>query len=159
MKREVPNWDEYFMRMAQHVAVKSKDRSTQVGAVIVGEGHSILSIGYNGFPRKTNDDIDSRHDRPMKYLWTEHAERNSIYSAARHGIKLAGSTMYITGGGIACADCARAIIQAGVIEAIGNAGKFEGKGPWAESCLVGEVMLQEAGVKITLLSERYERIT
>lgn len=157
MERAVPNWDEYFMRLAQHVATKSKDRSTQVGAVIVRD-HRIVSTGYNGFPTGICDDINSRHERPAKYLWTEHAERNSIYIAARHGVMLIGTTIYITGGGIACADCARAIIQAGITEAVGMVGKFEGKGPWAESYKVGEEMLLEAGVKLVFLNDRYKRI-
>lgn len=157
MKRDVPNWDKYFMGMAELVKIRSKDRSTQVGAVIVRD-HRIVSTGYNGFPAGINDDIESRHERPAKYLWTEHAERNAIYIAARHGISLIGTTIYITGGGLACADCARAIIQAGISEAIGMIGKFEGKGPWAESCKVGEEMLIEAGVNLIFLNEKYERV-
>jgi len=159
MKR-IPSWDEYMMKMAVLVSTKSKDRSTQVGAVIVSNGrlHQVLSTGYNGFPRGIDDGINSRHERPIKYMWTEHAERNAIYSAARHGIKLDGTTMYITGGGIACADCARAIIQAGIIETVGMMGKFEGKGSWAESCAIGEEMLREAGVKLVFLNKKYGRV-
>jgi len=36
--RVVPNWDEYFVTMADLVSKKSKDRSTQCGSVIVGGG-------------------------------------------------------------------------------------------------------------------------
>lgn len=157
-KRKEINWDEYFMKMAEFVKIKSKDRSTQVGAVVVGNGHAVLSMGYNGFPRGVNDDIDLRHERPTKYLFTEHAERNAIYSAARNGVSLLGSTIYITGGGFACADCARAIIQAGIKEAIGMEGKFCGKGSWEESCRVGEEMMLEAGMNLILLNNKYERM-
>ena len=157
MKRIVPNWDEYFMKMAELVRTKSKDRSTQVGAIIVRD-RRIISTGYNGFPAMVNDDVDSRHERPAKYFWTEHAERNAIYTAARLGMILVGATIYITGGGIACADCSRAIIQAGIIEAIGMFGTFEGVGPWAESCNVGQEMLVEAGVRLVFLNDRYERV-
>ncbi|MFC1454134.1 cytidine/deoxycytidylate deaminase family protein [Verrucomicrobiota bacterium] len=156
MKRDVPGWDEYFMKIAELVKTRSKDRSTQVGAVIVRE-HRIISTGYNSFPAGLNDDVNSRHERPAKYMWTEHAERNAIYSAARHGIRLIGSSMYVTGGGIACAECARAISLAGISEAIGMEGKFEGAGPWAESCKVGEELLREADVKLVFLNDKYER--
>ena len=156
-KRIVPNWDEYFMRMAELVKTKSKDRSTQVGSVIVGEGHIVLSVGYNGFPRGINDEIEERHERPIKYHWVEHSERNSIFSAARSGTKLLGSTIYITGGGFACSDCARAIVQAGIAEAVGMQGNFIGAGPWEESCRIGEEIMREAGVKLTTLNEKYER--
>ena len=156
-KRTVPCWDEYFMKIAETAKTKSKDRSTQVAAVIVGEGHIPLSVGYNGFPRDVNDDVDVRHERPLKYLFTEHAERNAIYAAARHGVRLSGSTIYVTGGGTPCADCSRAIIQAGIIEVVGMDRKFEGAGAlWEESCKIGREMLLEAGVRIVLLNEKYE---
>jgi dCMP deaminase len=156
-KREVPGWDEYFMGLANFAKLKSKDRSTQVGAVIVSKDNAILSIGYNGFPRGVNDDIEERHERPLKYQVTEHAERNSIYSAARNGVCLKDATIYITGGGFACADCARGIIQAGISMAIGNEGNFEGVGPWAESCRVGQEMMDEAGLVLVLLDKDFKR--
>jgi dCMP deaminase len=45
------SWDEYFIRMAMFVAQKSKDDSTKVGCVIVSPDNTVLSMGYNGFPR------------------------------------------------------------------------------------------------------------
>lgn len=157
MNQNIPCWDEYFMKMADLVKTKSKDRSTQVGAIIVGEGHTVLSIGYNGFPRGVNDNVDIRHERPIKYMYTEHAERNAIYSAARNGIKLLDSVMYLSAKGVSCADCARAIIQAGIKEVISKEGKFEGAGSWEESCRIAKEMFLESNVKISFLNEKYER--
>ena len=45
------NWKEYFLQIAEVVKLKSKDESTQIGAVVVGEGNNVLSTGYNSFPR------------------------------------------------------------------------------------------------------------
>lgn len=106
-------WEGYFMDMATLVASKSKDRSMQCGIVIVGEGHTVLSTGYNGFPRGVDDYNEEYHKRPEKYVWTEHAERNAIYNAARHGIRLLHSTAYINGH--PCVECARALVQAGIV--------------------------------------------
>jgi dCMP deaminase len=106
------NWDERFMNLARHVAEWSKDRSTKVGAVIVGPSNEVRSIGYNGFPRGVDDDVPARHERPEKYLWIEHAERNAIYNAARAGISVAGCKMYLPW--FPCMDCARAIVQSGI---------------------------------------------
>jgi len=154
--RQIPEWEEYFMRMAENVKTRSKDRSTQVGSVIVGDGHTVLSVGYNGFPRNLKDDVETRHTRPIKLLYTEHAERNAIYSAARNGVRLLGSTMYVTGGGSPCADCARAIIQAGIVKVICIDKKFEGKSSlWEESCAVGKEMLVETGVEFVTLDKNY----
>ena len=110
-------WDDFFLRMARLVATKSKDRSTKIGAVIVGEGNEVLSIGFNGFPRWIDDEREERHERPAKYMWTEHAERNAIYNAARCGISLRGASIYLSCG-LPCVDCARAIIQSGIVEVV-----------------------------------------
>lgn len=108
----VINWDNYFMSMAELVATKSKDRSTKVGCVIVGPNHEVRTTGYNGFCRGIDDNVDDRHDRTNKYLWTEHAERNAIFNAARNGIRIEDCTAYTTV--FPCADCARSFIQSGI---------------------------------------------
>lgn len=114
------HWDIFFLKqVAVTYASKSKDRSTQVGAVITsGDDHAVLSTGWNGFPRGVNDDVEERHLRPDKYIWTEHAERNGIYNAARRGIPLLGSTLYSTL--MPCCDCARAAIQSGIVRVVTN---------------------------------------
>ena len=109
-------WDDYFMKMADLVASKSKDRSMKCGCVTVGDGNTVLSTGYNGFPRGVDDDDEALHKRPAKYVWTEHDARNAIYNAARNGIQLLDSRMYLNGH--PCHECARGILQAGVIEGI-----------------------------------------
>jgi dCMP deaminase len=104
-------WDKRFLTLAQHVGKWSKDRSKKVGAVIASESRGVLSVGFNAFPEGAAD-LDERHERPAKYFWTEHAERNAIYHAARNGISLDGSTLYIPW--FPCMDCARAIVQVGI---------------------------------------------
>ena len=110
------DWDTYFMEMANLVSTKSKDRSTQVGCVIVGLNHEVRTTGYNGFCRGIDDDVEERHERPEKYLWSEHAERNAIYNAARNGIRIEDCTAYTTV--FPCADCARGLIQSGVVRIV-----------------------------------------
>ena len=151
------SWDEYFFKLADVVAQKSKDPSTKVGAVLVGSGNSVLGVGYNGFPRGVMDyyhksiKTGSRHDRyrgKVKLLYIEHAERNCIYNAARNGIKLEGCKIYLNTKGYPCADCARAIIQCGISEVITHEGEFQGKNNWKESCRISKEMLEEAKVNI-----------
>ena len=112
----VPDWDRYFLEICRVVASRSKDPSTQIGAVIVGPAHEIRSTGYNSLPRRVRDDIPERLERPTKYLWIEHAERNAIYNAARAGTPLEDCTLYaeLT----PCMDCARAIVQAGIVAVV-----------------------------------------
>lgn len=67
----IDNWDDYFLGVAYYISLKSKDRSTKVGCVIVGESKHVLTTGYNGFPRGVDDKRGELHERPTKYLWTE----------------------------------------------------------------------------------------
>jgi dCMP deaminase len=109
-------WDDYFMSMVYLVASKSKDERTHIGAVIVGPDKEIKSTGYNSFVRRLRDDIPERQEKPEKYYWFEHAERNSIYNATLVGTSLKGCKMYTNG--IPCMDCARGIVQSGILEVI-----------------------------------------
>jgi len=110
------HWDDRFMGLAREVASWSKDRSRKVGCVIVGPNREIRATGYNGFPRGVADDVEARHQRPAKYRWTEHSERNAIYNAARSGVSTEGCRIYLMW--YPCMDCARAIVQAGIVEVV-----------------------------------------
>ena len=110
------NWDDYFLDIAELVSTRSKDPSTKVGAVIV-KNKTILSTGYNGFPRGVNDNIPERYNRPEKYLWTVHAEENAKCNAGRLGIKTDGSTLYVIPIH-PCSHCALTIVQAGITEVV-----------------------------------------
>ena len=146
------NWDRYFINIALTVLQKSKDRSTKIGAVIVDEHHNLMNTGFNGFPIGIDDTNPEYHDRPLKYDMTEHAERNAIYQAAAGRGGTRGATMYLGHSPIdaICTDCARAIIQAGIVTVVGpNEIKFEGKGEqWEKNCRTATHMLQEAGVDV-----------
>lgn len=105
-------WDNRFVELANVVASWSKDRSTKVGAVVASPDNRIISMGYNGFTEGMDDELDCLHARPIKYDYTEHAERNAIYQAAKYGHSLNGCSMFLNW--FPCADCARAIVQAGI---------------------------------------------
>jgi len=77
-----PDWHDWFLQGVYWVASKSKDPKTKIGAILVKD-RRIISTGYNGIPIGVDDKIDVRNQRPEKYKWFEHAERNSIYSAAK----------------------------------------------------------------------------
>ncbi|MCL6543594.1 MAG: CMP deaminase [Bryobacteraceae bacterium] len=114
--RKVPGWDEYYLNICKMVAARSKDPNTQIGCVIAGPAHEIRSTGYNSLPRGIRDDVAERLERPTKYLWMEHAERNAIYNAARCGTPLEGCTLYVEI--MPCMDCGRAVVQAGIKEVV-----------------------------------------
>jgi dCMP deaminase len=143
------SWDEFYLDMADVIAARSKDRSAHIGAVLVKD-NAVISMGYNGFPRGVDDNVEARHERPAKYSYTEHGERNAIYNAARQGTATLGSTMYTQG--VPCADCSRAVIQAGCRRLVARWQANEKIFPaWIESCAKGREMLEEAGVEVTVL--------
>jgi dCMP deaminase len=139
------NWNEYFINIAEQVKLKSKDNNTKIGVVLVGKNNEIVSTGYNSFPRGINDDVVERQEKPEKYFWFEHAERNCIYNAARIGVSTLGTTMYMTCG-ISCADCARAIISAGVEKIVLRSVKGAMSPKWQESAERSNQMFKEAGI-------------
>ena len=137
------DWDERYLQLAEHIASWSKDRSTKVGAVIVSKHNRIISTGFNGFPTGVNDDVEERHERPAKYLWTEHAERNAIFSAPR-GVELEGSTLYCTW--FPCSDCARAIIQSRIGVVWYREKSVVDR--WVDSFAVSQKMFDEVGIRV-----------
>lgn len=163
MKKRRETWDEYFMGLAKKASERSKDRTTPTGAVIVGPDKELRSTAYNGFPRRVNDDVEERHIRPKKYLFTEHAERNAIYNAALVGFSTRGCIIFIAARP-PCADCARAIIQAGIVEVVVERmepsqrpkEQFSGAN-WVESTEAAMEMLNEAGVIVRRVNEKPRR--
>lgn len=142
------NWTEYFINIAEQVKEKSKDINTQIGAVIVGKDKEILTTGYNSFPRGLNDELPERQERPEKYFWFEHAERNAIYNAARIGVSLKESTAYLTSG-LPCMDCARGLIQAGIKKVVCKENcTTKNKDKWSEQQERSLILFSECGVEV-----------
>jgi dCMP deaminase len=146
--RDIPGWDQYYLQICQVVASRSKDPNTQIGCVVVGPNHEIRTTGYNSFPRGIRDDVPERLVRPTKYLWIEHSERNAICNAARAGTATEGCTIYVEI--MPCMDCARAIVQAGIVQVVVSA---ERMGLYSSEYYnqhfgMTEVLFSEAGIKV-----------
>lgn len=144
MKRtDYLSWDEYFMGIAMLSSMRSKDPSTQVGACIVNQDKRILSMGYNGMPRCCSDDeypwdkCDSALE--SKYLYVCHAEFNAILNCAVGSVR--GCTVYTTL--FPCNECAKAIIQSGIVEVVYNEDKYAD----SDSVIAAKRMFDTAGVK------------
>jgi len=138
-------WDERYLHLAKQVATWSKDPSTQVGAIAVGGKGQVLSQGYNGFPRGIKDDL-RYENKEQKYRYVVHAEMNCIYNATFHGVSLQGATIYVYGLPM-CNECAKAIIQVGIIRVVSP---FNGGEPipekWKISCLHTQDLLKEVKI-------------
>jgi dCMP deaminase len=131
-------WHAYFFDLCMANAAMSKDPSTKVGAVIVRPDRTVVSMGYNGFPRGCNDDPKLYADRETKYRRVIHAEMNAILTAKE---PLHGCTLYVWPMP-PCDRCAAHIAQAGI--KVVYAPFPEPR--WAMSCEAGRTLLAEAGV-------------
>jgi len=112
-----PSWDEYFMQMAHLVATRATCPRRHVGAVVV-KGKQVLTTGYNGsLPGQPHcDEVGCMTQGTSGCLRTIHAEINAVAQAARHGINLSGSILYVTTS--PCMSCFKSIIAAGIIEVV-----------------------------------------
>lgn len=108
----------------------------------------VIGAGFNHLPFGIQP-TTQRLERPLKYEVTEHAERNAIYCAARAGNRTLGATLYCPWA--ACADCARGIIQAGILRLVRHKdATIRGQGRnWDGTISIADEMLVEAGVEIT----------
>ena len=138
-------WDRRFLELASHISTWSKDPSTKVGCVVVGEDREIRSTGFNGFPRGIEDAAERLEDRAQKYPLICHAEENAIMHAARIGISLKSNTAYVTWP--PCSRCTRSLIQAGVSEVVYPAG-IDIPERWEEDLEIALGMMEEAGISV-----------
>lgn len=140
-------WDKRFMNLAKQVSTWSKDKSTGVGAVIVNDDKKVLSLGFNGNPRKVSDDVEERQVRPIKDYYVIHAEKNAIYEAET---SLVGATIYCTF--FTCATCAHGIIQKGLKRVVAPEPDWNSE-RYSESQSHALQMYKEAGVEVEFYKE------
>ncbi len=119
-----PDWDTYFMSIANVVAERANCSRRKVAAVVVAD-HRIISTGYNGTPRGVRNCFDggcprcsgqAKSGSALEECVCVHAEQNAICQAAYYGIRLAGATIYVTL--TPCLTCAKMIINAGIREVV-----------------------------------------
>ncbi|HMA58697.1 MAG TPA: cytidine/deoxycytidylate deaminase family protein [Halanaerobiales bacterium] len=115
-----PNWDQYFMEMAELASKRSTCLRRKVGAVLVKD-RRILATGYNGAPKKLPHCEETGCLREQKNVPSGqrheicrgiHAEQNLIAQSAVHGVKTEGATVYCTNQ--PCSICTKLLINAGI---------------------------------------------
>lgn len=150
--RKASKWEARMMQFAKLAASFSKDPSTGVGVVIYNPArNSIVTTGFNGFPRNTPDTEELYKNKTIKYARVVHAETNAIVEAAYQGVST--NFMHLICTHPPCSTCAGLIIQAGITcvlyEDTGDAMLRHGGGVAAQ-------MFQEAGVRVIALTPEGE---
>jgi dCMP deaminase len=103
------SWDDYFACFALLTSLRSPSEKLKVGCVII-KNNRIISTGYNGFPSGSPHQSISRDGHEIN---TIHAEQNAINYAAKEGLKINKTTIYITH--FPCINCCKSIIASGII--------------------------------------------
>jgi dCMP deaminase len=141
-------WDIYYLRLAKVVSSKSKDPSSQVGAVIVRPDRSLCSIGYNGFPQGMPDLPELYSNRDEKYSRIVHAEINSqIFS---RDTTLKGYTLY-TWPFLTCDRCCVQMIQSGIARFVAPVLPEVYKERWGMSMDKSQKYIKECGKVLDLI--------
>lgn len=104
-----PDWDTYFIDLAKLVSTRSIDPNTKHGCILVDSKNRVISMGYNG-PVQGIDDSLVPLERPTKYQWFLHAEKNALLFCSQSSIE--NGTAYITG--MPCTECLVMLIQKGI---------------------------------------------
>jgi len=147
-----PNWDNYFMDIAEQIKVRATCMSSKKGAIIVKD-KMIISTGYNGSPKGIKhctaggcERCTLRHlGRIKSGVYSApciccHSEENAIVQAGYNGVSTKGATMYTTF--TPCTMCAKMIINAGIKKVIA-------KKIYPDD--VGTKLFKEAGVEFIVL--------
>ena len=150
-KVERPNWDEYFIEIADVVAKRSNCVSRKVGAVITVD-NQIVSTGYNGAPKGLHHCVDAggclrkinkiESGTRQEICRAVHAEQNAIISAAVKGVSIKGGTLYTNT--YPCSICTRMIINAEIKKIVYDSDYSD---PLAKE------MLEESGIKVLRLKK------
>lgn len=105
-----------MMSVAHVIAEQGTCDRLQVGAIIHRHAR-IISTGYNGVPAGLPH---CNHAAEQPVVGEErgcqiavHAEANAIAWAAKHGLRVEGADLTVTH--MPCVDCAKLIINAGVV--------------------------------------------
>lgn len=117
-----PSWDQTWLQCSHVMAKRSRCSRAQVGAVIVAEDQTVISMSYNGPPRDyPTTDGDCSNWCPRAQGTAEpsptyddcpavHAEANAI--ARADFSRMRGATIYVSTS--CCKGCAKLLANAGI---------------------------------------------
>lgn len=107
-----PEWDEYFLDIAEVVSTRASCPRASCGTVIVDLDHRIVATGYNGAPRGAPDCLTVGCDIVDNHcLRTVHSELNALLHA-RESVR--GYTAYVYGHAGVCDRCRLHLNGAGI---------------------------------------------
>ena len=154
-RKKRPDWDEYFLKIAEEISKRATCDRGKAGCLIVKDKR-ILATGYVGAPsglshcdeegHMLRDVINPDGSVSKHCIRTIHAEQNAICQAARFGISLEGGTLYCKME--PCFTCAKMIVNVGIKRVVCKKRYHAGEH--------ARELFKKAGVKLEILSEEIE---
>jgi len=150
-------WEDVYFEMITALRQKSKDPSSKFAALIAKRDHTIVSMGFNGFPRGIADTEERLNNRDLKYKFVVHAEQNAILNSAKVGVPLDDCVLFVDAW--PCSNCAKSIIQTGISRVVlnGDSSTFNDEGfldRWKEEIALAKGMFNEAGVEVNIYRKK-----
>lgn len=138
-------YSSFMKRVVSYAEAHSKDPSTKVGCIILNTDGNVISECCNSMPFGIDGEVEERWQRPLKYKFVEHAERNCLYDCCKRGEKTDGATAIITS--FCCGDCARGLIQAGIKTIVSPSPDLTHE-RWGNEWTLAMALLKEANITV-----------
>ena len=136
-----------LLTLAYAKAAESPNPSTQNSALLVNTEGKVMVAAFNSFIDRVQLSPE-RLEKPLRYKFSVHAERNVIYKAAEMGVATQGLVMVSPWA--PCADCAQAIVQSGCSGLITHKQALDRSGSWQAEVDLGLTILHEAGIEVLI---------
>lgn len=139
--------EKFYARLAVLTALESKD-ITRVGSVIYNK-NLLISKGFNKLSKGV---LESQIviNEENKSLYTIHSEENAITNSAKLGLPVKGASIIIVGK-YPCSECAKSIINAGIVEVI--CPPLDANSRWKESNLIARELFNASNIKVRIFKE------
>jgi dCMP deaminase len=139
----ITKWDRRYLELASLVASWSKDPSTKAGGVIIRPDRTVVSVGFNGFPKNMPDNPEWYANREEKYSRVVHCEINAMIHSYEN---LKGYTLY-TFPFAPCDRCVVQMLQAGIVRFIFPEPTADALTRWAEAFVKTKKYITECGAE------------
>jgi len=139
----ITKWDRRYLELASLVASWSKDPSTKAGAVIIRPDRTVVSVGFNGFPKNMPDNPEWYANREEKYSRVVHCEINAMIHSYEN---LKGYTLY-TYPFAPCDRCVVQMLQAGIVRFVFPEPSADALTRWAEAFVKTKKYITESGAE------------
>lgn len=157
-KIDRPSWDEYFLRIAQDISLRSEDLFVRHGCVLVDrKTNHIIGTGYNALISGADKNLIDITNREARRPYMLHAEENACLNSTKNPNELIlGAKAYVTG--TSCNPCLQRLINFGIKELI-EIDQMGSITESQESVKMREILIRMSGLIVRKISKTNRWLT